>query len=70
MSAVDHLRRAGAGAAKYARMTAQDIAEVGAVFAQVARRQYRDATRGSGSGGGGLLGRSLRRARRSGAARK
>jgi hypothetical protein len=67
MSAVDHLRRAGGGAAKYARMTAQDIAEVGAVFAQVARRQYRDATRG---GGGGLLGRSLRRARRSGAARK
>jgi hypothetical protein len=66
MSAVDHLRRAGAGAAKYARMTAQDIAEVGAVFAQVARRQYRDATRG----GGGLVGRSLRRARRSGAARK
>jgi hypothetical protein len=47
-------------------MTAEDVAELGAVFFQVARRQAKDAT----SGAGGRLARSLRRARRSGAARK
>ena len=40
MSAVGGLlRRARGGAAKYARMTAEDAVELGAVFWQVARRQ-------------------------------
>jgi hypothetical protein len=52
------LRRAREDAAKYARMTVEDVVELGAVFTQVARRQVKDA----GVDVGGLLGRSLRRA--------
>jgi hypothetical protein len=59
VSAADHVQRARRATAKYARMTAEDSAELGAVFWQVARRQARDAA----TGAGGLLGRSLRRAR-------
>jgi hypothetical protein len=66
VSTGDPLRRARRGAAKYARMTAEDVVELGAVFVQVASRQAKDAR----SGAGGRLARSLRRARRSGAVRK
>jgi hypothetical protein len=55
------MRRARGGAAKYARMTAQDAAELGAVFWQVARRQATDAAVGLG----GRTRRRLRRALRS-----
>jgi len=61
VSAVSQLRRARGGAAKYARMTAEDAAELGAVFWQVARRQAKDAA----AAAGGRLGRSLRDAQRS-----
>jgi hypothetical protein len=47
-------------------MTAEDVAALGAVFVQVASRQAKDARNGAG----GLLARSLRRARRSSAVRK
>jgi hypothetical protein len=53
------LHRARGGAAKYARMTAEDAVELGAVFWQVARRQATDAA----AGAGGRLRRSLRRGR-------
>ena len=65
MSAEEQLRRASRGAGRYARMTAQDVAALGAVFVQVASRQARDAA----GGAGGLLARTLRRGRRSGGPR-
>ena len=61
MSPGDLLRRARGDAAKYARMTAEDAVELGAVFWQVARRQATDAA----AGFAGRLGRSPRAARRS-----
>ena len=61
MSAVGLLRRARGGAVKYARRTAEDAVELGAVFWQVARRQAKDAA----AAAGGRLGRSLRDAQRS-----
>ena len=66
MSAAEQLRRVRHGAAKYARMTAEDVVELGAVFTQVASRQCKDALRG----GGGAVGRSLQRARRAADPRK
>jgi hypothetical protein len=55
------LRGAGARSDRYARMTAEDAVELGAVFWQVARRQATDAAGALGV----RLGRSPRRARRS-----
>ena len=66
MNAGGLLLRAWGGAQKYARMTAEDAAELGAVFWQVARRQGKDAATGLGA----RAGRSLRRVRRSAGARK
>jgi hypothetical protein len=61
VSAAELVRRARGGAVKYARMTAEDAVELGAVFWQVARRQATDAVGALD----GRLGRSLRRVRRS-----
>jgi hypothetical protein len=66
VSAAELVRRARGGAAKYARMTAEDVVELGQVFWQVARRQARDTTAELG----GRLGHSLKRSRRGPGARR
>jgi len=66
MSSAELLRGAPRRTARYARMTAEDVTELSAVFWQVARRQARDAAAGLGP----LLGRWAERARRAAASRR